>query len=96
MERTFCTLPAGPGTTVRVVLTDWPNGRLRLDIRRYFELRDGDPASATATRRGCGVSVHLVPQLRAAIEAAEREALRLGAFEPEDYTDHGLAVPDQA
>lgn len=82
----------GPGFLVRVAASEYRE-RWRLDIREHFLARLADSGSAAPTRKGVNLPLEYLPQLRAALEAVEADALRAGLLLPEDYENAGLPVP---
>ena len=90
----YLDLPTGRGTSVRVELSKFA-GKDLIGIRQYFQFHIGDPDTAQPTKRGVSLRVQHLPKLRAALEAAEADALKRGLLEPEDYLDADLAVPPQ-
>jgi Transcriptional Coactivator p15 (PC4) len=76
---------------VVVVSTGEFRGRRRVDLREHFTPSAGAPPQPT--RRGVSIRIEDLPRLRAAIEEAEREALRRGDLELEDFKDAGLEPP---
>jgi hypothetical protein len=92
--RPYAEIPTGRGFALRVSRSVF-RGRHRVDVRHLFEVRPGDPDTRQPTKKGANVPIDLLPQLRAALQAIEADALREGLLEPEDYTDNGLALPEE-
>lgn len=89
--KTYRDLERPDGAAIRVARTVF-KGRVYVDVRYYF--RAGDTDELRPTKKGAALRIGELPALRAAIEAAEQDALRDGLLEPEHYTDTGLAVPE--
>lgn len=81
------------GRTQAVCVTrDKFKGKDRLDIRVFFL---SDDEQMCPTRQGVNLPISDLPALRAALEAMERDALRGGLLEMEDYESAGLPVPPE-
>lgn len=70
----------------RVGLSEF-RGNVRIDVRIWAEPRNGQ-GDRVATPHGVSLRLESLPELRAAIEAAEREAVARGLL-PQGGSDHG-------
>ena len=79
------------------------NGRQRIHIElskyRGHDLVDIrlwwlDEKTWRPSKKGMALQVSILPELRAALEKLEAEALKRGLLEAEDYQEAGLLVPE--
>lgn len=92
--KTIAEIPKARGYAVRVS-RDRFRDRERIDVREFYEVRPGDPDTRQPTKKGISLPIDQLPQLRAALEEAERGALAAGLLEVEGYTNAGLPVPPE-
>lgn len=79
----------GAGELVRVSLVHFRQ-RDRIDIRQFYAPTETEPSP---TRRGVNLLLTELPRLRAALEAAEQDAIANGLLTEQDYTEAGVAMP---
>lgn len=72
-------IPKNSATVVRLDLSEY-QGMDRLDVREFLDL---DGSGPRPTRKGINLPVSRLPELRAALQELEAEALRRGLLEPE-------------
>lgn len=72
MEKTISTIPKNSREELRIALTEF-NGHQLADLRIYVAGDDPKP-----TKKGVTVNVALLPELVAALQAAEAEARAAG------------------
>lgn len=89
----FERLQKARGFALVVSLAPW-QGRLRFDLREWYETRPGDPDTLRPTQKGVNVGVNRLPELRAHLERAEEAAIAAGLLTPADYQRAGLPLPD--
>ena len=87
--RSYLTQERRSGDVVQVVRNAF-RGRELIDVRVYY--RDGKGELAP-TKRGVSFDVTDLPRLRAALERAEKDALRERLLDVPDYEVADLAVP---
>lgn len=75
--KVFAELPKGRGLVVRVSRDRYQQHEL-VDIRTFYETRPGDPDTRRPTPKGVSLSVRRLPELIAALQAAEAEARAAG------------------
>lgn len=76
MSASIATIRKSNYEDVRVDLSDF-RGAFRIDVRTWAEPRSGN-GDRVPTPQGVSLRVEHLPKLRAALQAAEREAVRLG------------------
>lgn len=79
---------------VVLVTRDQYRGSELLSIREWNEFTPGDPDTRRPSTKGVTVPVRDIPALRAALEAAEADALQAGLLSAREYINAGLPVPD--
>jgi hypothetical protein len=82
--------PTKRGEELRADIHDY-GGAPYISLRRWYQ----DDAGAFLPGRGLTVHARLIPALRNMIEAAEREALRLGLLAEEDFELAGRPIPPE-
>ena len=90
IERVFGRFPTGSNGQVQVSRSAY-RGRNRIDLREFFPSEGGE---LKPTRRGVTLPLNTLPALRAALEQAEADALRLGLLEAGAQPTRNDHVPD--
>lgn len=73
---TVATLPKGERAELRVTIAEY-RGRRTIDLR-IFEEFAASTGARSPTKAGVALSIERLPELRAALEEAERQAIDLG------------------
>ena len=77
----YAELPRGRGAVLRIA-RDTYQGHELVGIREWYEYRPGDPDTLRPSKSGVNVSVRRLPELIAALQAAEADAIRQGLLKP--------------
>ena len=90
--RVFVAINKARGYCIQVTQERF-RGRERLDVREWYETRPGNPDTRRPTPNGISVGLNKIPALRAALEAAEKDALERGHLCEQDYRAAGVQPP---
>jgi hypothetical protein len=71
-------IPRGRGCAI-LITRDTYQGHELLSVREWVDFTPGNPDTRRPTTKGITIPVRLIPALRAALEAAEADALRKSA-----------------
>ena len=69
------------------IARDTYQGHELVGIREWYEYRPGDPDTRRPSKSGVNVPVRRLPELTAALQVAEADAIRQGLLKPTPRVD---------